>query len=143
MMWPIRRVLPCLIPVLLACAGHAGPDPVAPAPCAVGDSSLIHEVLYLGRRRPDGRIVSEAEWRRFLDDVFTPRFPSLTVVEATGRWRGANGDVEEEPTEVVTLLHAGDSASAAAVTQVALAYKQRFGQEAVLRERLPTCTRLE
>jgi hypothetical protein len=50
--------------------------------------------------------------------------------------------VESERTEVVTLLHAADSASQRAIEEIAMEYKRRFDQEAVLRERLSACTRL-
>jgi hypothetical protein len=88
--------------------------------------------------------VTEAEWQSFLDQVLTPRFPAgLTVVPAAGQWRGQSGAVERERSTIVTLFHAGDAASRRAVTEVALEYKRRFGQEAVLRERSPTCAAFE
>jgi len=45
--------------------------------------------------------VSDAEWRAFLDEAVTPLFPAgLTVVEATGQWKGQSGQVERERAEV-------------------------------------------
>ncbi len=127
-----------------ACAGHPGPAANFPASCAVGDTALVREVLYFGRNRPDGGVVSEAEWRRFLDEVLTPRFPAgLTVIQATGRWEGQSGVVEEENSEVVILLHGGNEAALRAIGEVIGEYKRRFQQEAVLRERTPTCARFE
>jgi hypothetical protein len=92
--------------------------------------------LYFGRNRPGGGTVDDAEWRTFLNQVLTRRFPAgLTVVNATGQWKGESGVVEQEQSNVVTIYHAGDAASNQAVREVALEYKRRFGQEAVLRER--------
>jgi hypothetical protein len=103
---------------------------------------MVRDVIYFGRNRPDGAIVTDAEWGSFLDSVVTPRFPAgFTVVEAEGHWRGVTGMVERERTEVITLLHAGDRRSRLAVAEVAAEYRRRFRQEAVLRERLDACAR--
>jgi hypothetical protein len=108
--------------------------------CEAGDRFLVRDTLYFGRNRPDGGIVGADEWRVFLDEVVTPRFPDgLTVLHATGQWRGASGSVEQEASEVVTVLHAGDAAARGKVAEIAAEYKHRFHQEAVLRERSGTC----
>jgi hypothetical protein len=65
------------------------------------------------------------------------------VVDATGQWRSANGAVEQERSQIVTIFHAGDETSRRAVAEVAAEYKRRFEQEAVLRERSATCARFE
>ena len=128
----------------LACAGRSAP-PVAPAAsCVVGDTALVRDLVYFGRNRPDGGTVSDADWQTFLDEFVTPRFPSgLTVVSATGQWKGASGLVETERSQIVTLFHAGDETARHAVAEVAAEYKRRFRQEAVLRERAPICARFE
>jgi Protein of unknown function (DUF3574) len=130
---------------MAACSRNPTPDN-APAPltCALGDSALVRETLYFGRNRPDGGTVSDAEWQTFLAEVVTPSFPAgLTVVEAVGQWKGSTGAVEQERSEVVTLFHSGDETARRRVGEIAAEYKRRFRQEAVLRERAPTCTRLE
>ena len=133
---------------VVACAGRpaprAAPAPVVTAACAVGDTAMVRDVVYFGRNRPGGGTVSDADWQRFLDEVVTPRFPyGLTVVNATGQWRGRSGVVEQERSEIVTVFHAGDAASPQAIADVAAEYKRRFQQEAVLRERSATCARFE
>ena len=133
---------------VVACAGRSAPPtapaPVATAACAVGDTAMVRDVVYFGRNRPGGGTVSDPDWRRFLDGVVTPRFPhGLTVVDATGQWRGQSGVVEQERSEIVTVFHAGDAASRQAIVDVASEYKRRFQQEAVLRERSATCARFE
>jgi hypothetical protein len=76
--------------------------------------------------------------------VVTPRFPAgLTVVDAKGQWRGASGRVEEERAEVLTLFHSGDDAARRAVSEIVDQYKQRFQQEAILRERTSACARYD
>ena len=127
-----------------ACAPASPPSAtVVPVPrCEPGDTAMVRDVIYFGRNRPDGGVVTDAEWEGFLDSVVTSRFPAgFTVVEAEGHWRGATGVVERERTEVVTLLHPGDEPSRRAVAEVAAEYLRRFRQEAVLRERLAACAR--
>jgi Protein of unknown function (DUF3574) len=125
----------------MACSRVSGADQVLhPLACAANDQAMIRDVLYFGRNKPAGGEVTDAEWDGFLNQFVTPRFPNgLTVVHATGQWRGASGQVERERAAIVTLLHATDSTSSAAVGEVAGEYKQRFGQEAVLRERDQVC----
>jgi hypothetical protein len=130
--------------VIAGCAGRASPSTTPTPSCAIGDTALVRDVLYFGRNRPGGGAVTDGEWQSFLDQVLTPRFPAgLTVVAATGQWRGKSGLVEQERSEVVTVFHSGDEAARRAVMEVAVEYKRRFQQEAVLRERMPTCARFE
>ena len=141
---------PRALVLLAALAGSscAGPRVAAPSPatalCAVGDTALVRDLVYFGRNRPDGGTVSDAEWLEFLDSVVTPSFPSgFTVVEGTGQWKGQSGAVERERSAIITFLHTGSVADRNRVAQVAGAYKRRFHQEAVLRERSPACARFE
>lgn len=130
--------------LLAGCSPNPSPAPSPTLGCAVGDSALVRETLYFGRNRPGGT-VSDSEWNSFLADVVTPRFPhGLTVTEGMGQWRGADTSaVEQERSQVVTLFHPGNEAARHSVHEIALEYKRRFQQEAVLRERTPTCVRLE
>ncbi|HEY7479415.1 MAG TPA: DUF3574 domain-containing protein [Gemmatimonadales bacterium] len=123
-----------------ACSRPAGASAVAH--CAAGDTALVRDVLYFGRNTPGGHELSDSAWQQFVDQVLTPRFPAgLTIWDAAGQWRGASGQVERERSKVLTLLHAGDSVSDGLVIEVVGEYKQRFAQEAVLRERVATCSR--
>jgi hypothetical protein len=112
--------------------------------CAAGDTVLVRETLYFGRNRPGGGTVSDTEWSVFLAEVLTPRFPAgLTVLEATGQWQGATGTVEHERSEIVTIFHPDTEAARRSAREVAQEYRQRFQQEAVLRESERTCARFE
>ena len=127
---------------IAACAGGAAQGPAPVVRCEVGDSTMVRDVLYFGRKRPTGGTVSDAEWQAFLNEVVTPRFPAgLTVIAASGQWRGQSGSVEQEQSEIMTLFHGGSEAARRAVQDIMAEYKRRFQQEAVLRERTPTCTR--
>jgi hypothetical protein len=131
--------------LLLAGCGPNLTPATSPAPlgCAVGDSAVIRETLYFGRNRPGGT-VSDTEWQRFLTEVVTPRFSQgLTVLGASGQWQGPAGVVEQERSQVVTIFHPDTEAARQSIREIAQEYKRRFQQEAVLRERAPSCTRLE
>ena len=107
--------------------------------CRADEQRLVSETLYFGTAKPGGT-VEPAEWSRFLQDSVTPRFPEgLTVWQASGQWRGADGTIVEEGSRVLTLVHADDAANSRNVEEIAAEYKRRFKQEAVLRTREPVC----
>jgi hypothetical protein len=91
--------------------------------------------LYFGTARPDG-VVTEAEFRAFIDREVTPRFPDgLTVIEAEGQFRGEDGTLVKEQSFVLILLYPYETFTTATryVEQIRNLYKDRFDQESVLR----------
>jgi Protein of unknown function (DUF3574) len=92
------------------------------------------DTLYFGTQKPEGGVVSDAEWQQFLADEITSRFPSgLTTWEASGQWRDQHNVIERERTHIVQIVHvAGDEAKIVAIISL---YKKRFAQEAVFRIR--------
>lgn len=147
----MRRLPISLTSSLLALAAVAGalaatafrPAAAASAAhCGVGDTALVRDILYFGRNTPGGAELSDSAWQQYVDEVLTTRFPAgLTIWDAAGQWRGASGKVERERSKVLTLLHAGDERSDRLVAEAVGEYKRRFTQEAVLRERVTTCSR--
>ncbi len=128
--------------VLTAAACRPAGASTSVAQCAVGDTALVRDVLYFGRNTPGGAELTDSAWQQYVDEVLTPRFPAgLTIWDAAGQWRGASGQVERERSKVLTLLHPGDARSVGLVTEAVGEYKRRFAQEAVLRERVTTCSR--
>lgn len=115
---------------LTACAS------LAPLPVKPGDPSACAErrqdrVLF-GMNSPDGP-VSEAQWQAFLAEFVTPRFPAgLTVYQAKGQWRGDSGQVEQEDSRAIDLIHQDTAEERKRVVEIADEYKRRFKQEAVL-----------
>ena len=134
--------LVCAVSAVTSCTRPAGASPTL-ASCAIGETALVRDVLYFGRNTPAGIELSDSVWQGFVDEVLTPRFPAgLTIWDAAGQWRGASGRVERERSKVLTLLHPADSISDGLVAEAVGEYKRRFAQEAVLRERTATCSRL-
>jgi Protein of unknown function (DUF3574) len=97
---------------------------------------FVRTELFFGSVRPDGQ-VTEAEFKRFLDQCVTPRFPDgLTVLMgALGQFRGADGVPVEERSMLVILLYPDEARheSSGKIEEIRDAYKQIFQQESVLR----------
>ena len=89
--------------------------------------------LYMGAA---GKAV---DWRRFLAEVVTPRFPAgLTVLEGQGQWR-AHGRVNREATRILVIYYAPDATSEARIETIRSSYKRRFRQQSVLRADSAAC----
>ena len=109
------------------------------AGCKSGERSAVHDALYFGTGKPGG-VVTREEWARFLETTVTPRFPQgLSVAEASGQWRGADGSTVRESTHVLQLVHANDTPSEKLVAEIVASYKVQFQQEAVLRVKASAC----
>jgi len=123
----MRVAAAALLVVLAGCAGMRGP-------CLRG-TPMLETQLFFGLSRPRGPAVSDAEWRAFLAEVVTPRFPrGLTVVDAEGQYiPRTTPEVRHERTRIVVLLHGGDGSADAAINEIVRDYRRRFDQESVLR----------
>ncbi len=122
--------------IVLAFAGCAV---VPSSPCAPGQQAMRTELLYFGTAMPQGT-VSPEDWRGFVDEVVTPRFPDgLTAWPATGQWRSAGGATVREASWVLSIVHRPDAKSDTALADIAEAYKKRFQQESVLRVSSDAC----
>ena len=91
--------------------------------------------LYFGTARPDGAVTDD-EFQAFIDREVTSRFPGgLTVVKAEGQFWGEDGTLVKEQSYILILLYPYENFSTATrqVEQIRNLYKDRFGQESVLR----------
>lgn len=108
--------------------------------CGPGSAAGSTAELYFGRNIGDVAGVSDADWRVFLDEEVTPRFPDgLTVMDAAGQWRGAGGTLGREASKVVMIVLSGSADERSRLEAVREAYKRRFRQEAVLLVEHPAC----
>lgn len=99
-----------------------------------GKDNLIKTELYFGLSRPDGGVVSQADWEGFVDEYITPRFKEgLTIVDAAGQWMGEDGELIKEETKIVILFHRNSGDKKAAIEYIRDKYKELFNQEAVVR----------
>jgi hypothetical protein len=117
--------------LLLLATGCAGTGPAfEPTP---GTQVLIRSELFFGRLKPDGSVVTDAEWRAFVADHVTTRFPEgFTVIDALGQYRGRDGQIKEEPTKVLVIVHGPEPRQRAAIQELRDLYRRLFQQESVL-----------
>ena len=142
------RVLNLLVLSLISVIGGSAPavrpgalaqENTATRDCAPSGTAYVRTTLYFGLSRPAGTI-GETEWRAFLREQVTPRFPEgLTVWDAHGQWRRPNGSIGRERAKVLLVVHDGRPAARAALTELVARYKQTFQQESVLWESASVC----
>lgn len=89
--------------------------------------------LFFGQNIGGKPGVSEADFRKFVDEELTPRFPSgLTVLEGGGQWKGDENRLIREASKVVVLVLPNGRDAGKKLDAARKAYKTRFGQESVL-----------
>jgi len=118
--------------VLAGCAG------LGPNACAPGLQRMVQTQLFFGRNVAGRFMVSDDEWRRFLDEEVTPRYPAgFSVSDIDGQYRNAGGMIARERSKQLLIISAGgDKAKLDAIRD---AYKRRFSQESVLLVESPVC----
>ncbi len=89
--------------------------------------------LYFGRAIRNGREVTDLEWRHFLAEEVTPRFPDgFSVSENYGQWRGPDGKIVGERSMKLFIVLSGKTGEDADIEAVRSRYKERFKQDSVL-----------
>jgi len=135
--FPARRAAAGLF---VACALLASAQSAAAAPSCGADEARPTAQLYFGLAVKDAADITEAQFIDFLDREVTPRFPQgLTVLDAQGRWRSANGQIVREASKLVVIVLPGEPGDRAALDAVRKAYELRFHQDAVLQVISPGC----
>ncbi|MDB5424312.1 MAG: hypothetical protein JWQ29_1728 [Phenylobacterium sp.] len=118
---------------LILALGLAGCSSVQTPACPVGQERLRTAQLFFGQNIGGKPGVSEADFRRFVDDELTPRFPDgLTILNGGGQWRGSENQLIRDASKVVLIVLPGKSDATPRIEAVRGAYKQRFQQESVL-----------
>ena len=93
----------------------------------------IRTELYFGTQVDGHGVVTDSDWKAFLAEVVTPRFPKgLTVLEGTGQWLGQQGPVHEQ-THVLIVYHPWSAEINNAIEDIRRIYRDRFHQESVMR----------
>jgi hypothetical protein len=112
--------------------------------CGRGAEPFLRTELFFGTNKPDGTVVTDAQFMGFLDTQITPRFPDgLTLLSAFGQFRGSDGKIIKEQSKLLILLYPRETAreSGAKIEEIRAAYLRAFQQESVLRAdgRLAEC----
>ena len=109
--------------VALTVSGCAAVGPV----CNSGLSPLVEAQLFFG-----GSVVPE-QWRAFLDQEISPRFPDgFTVLETQGQWRNRDGTISGETGHELLIITTRSNTNEEGLNAIRDAYKRRFMQESVL-----------
>jgi Protein of unknown function (DUF3574) len=106
-----------------------------------GCADRVHVRLVFGLQGPKGP-VTDAEWNAFLSDVVTPRFPDgLTIVEASGQWRGTDDRLQRERSRIVEIVQDQSADAGDRIDTIVQIYKKRHHQESVMvmRTHLEAC----
>ena len=114
-----------------AASGTAASDTTGAAvPAASPGDSYKRTELYFGGSRPDGSVITPAEFELFLDKEVTPAFPDgLTWLEAHGQWMGG----KEDSFVLIILYPFSDRHANRELEEIRTDYKAQFDQESVLR----------
>lgn len=116
----------------LALAGCAS-APVRQASCPTGQERLRTAQLFFGRNIGETPGVTDAAFRKFVDDELTTRFPDgLTVLDGGGQWRGSENQLIREASKVVLIVLPKTRDAEQRIDTVRTAYKTRFHQDSVL-----------
>ncbi|HEX8738273.1 MAG TPA: DUF3574 domain-containing protein [Pyrinomonadaceae bacterium] len=102
---------------------------------------FLRTELFFGTGKPDGSVVSEEEWQRFLAEEVTPRFPEgFTVVAGDGQFRDEqSGKIIREKSFILIVLYPLPTrkTSRRKIEQIRRAYVKAFEQQSVLRVDYP------
>lgn len=96
-------------------------------------TELYFSIAVEGREGFDERL---AQWREFLDEEITPRFPAgLTVLDGLGKWRNdETGQISPAlTTRVVVLLHPDTADNESRIAAIRTAWLDLTGQISVMR----------
>jgi hypothetical protein len=139
-----RQPTPVATPTLVPAPALAELD-IRDADARLKTDPFIRTELFFGSERPDKPEVSDVEFKQFLDEQITPRFPDgLTVLKGFGQFREADGDIVQESSFVLILLYPRETLreSSARIEEIRRLYKDQFEQESVLRVDDPRAVRV-
>ena len=134
----MRRLL--FFPLALCLSACAATRLSSTLACPNGTSAMMRAELFFGSSIGPETAISDAAWKTFLENDVTPRFPAgLTVTDASGQWRDAQGRIETEKSRDLILIVSDNDASLSAIAELRSIYKTRFCQESVLLSLTPSC----
>lgn len=108
-------------------------------PICQGDT-WSQTTLYLGRGL-SGASIDDEDFRAFIADEVTPRFPSgFTMSHGEGAWKNTvlQKTIYEKSTMLI-VLHPVTGSDRLALREIANAYRTRFHQQAVIEAIQPVC----
>ena len=126
-----------VFPMLLALQACAG---VTAGACGSGLTRMTEAQLFFGRNIQGGATVTDQQWREFVDQEVTPRFPEgFSVGDFYGQYRNQSGVIAREPSKQLLIVIRDMHADESKLSAIRDAYKRRFNQESVLLIEAPVC----
>lgn len=131
----MTRVGSLLLALLLAgCAMRA------PLACPAGQERLRTAQLFFGSHDPAQPRLNDRDFRRFVNEELTTRFPDgLTVLDGGAQWKGEEDRRIREAAKVVLIVLPREGDPTPRLDAVKAAYKVRFNQESQLLVTAPAC----
>jgi hypothetical protein len=132
----VRGVASKVMVLIAAAAGLGGCASLAfdgPS-CPTGEQPMRTAQLFFGQNIGGKPGVTDADFRKFVDEELTPRFPQgLTVLDGGGQWKGPDQKLIRESSKIVVLVLPRRSLTAGfKLNEVRETYRQRFRQDSVL-----------
>jgi hypothetical protein len=130
------------VAAVLALLAGCQTAPHAPA-CPVGQISQQTAELYFGGAIGPSSKVTDAQFRKYVDQELTPRFPDgLTVLDGGHQWKGEENRAIREAAKVVLIVLPKTQGAQVRIDAARSAYKSRFHQDAVVEVMPPACVAL-
>jgi hypothetical protein len=126
--------------VLIAVLLLAGCATRAPLTCPAGQERLRTAQLFFGRNGAAQSRLNDRDFRRFVNEELTTRFPDgLTVLDGGAQWKGEENRRIREAAKVVLIVLPREGDPTPRLDAVKAAYKVRFNQESQLLVTAPAC----
>ncbi len=132
----LKRKIALIFVLTIAAMSPAGVTAADTLTATEFGAKFVRVELYFGLRKPDGKSVTEGEWRAFLDTEVTPRFADgFTVIDAWGQFRGRDGTTIRVQSRVLVVMYpkSAKKKNGAMIDEIRAAYKKAYDQESVLR----------
>lgn len=96
---------------------------------------MVETDLYFGQTRPDGSMITEAEWTNFRDNQIAKVFKKgCTIIKASGNWLDpVTHKLITEPSYIVIHNYKKSAQKSQQIDSLAYWYKNMFQQQSVLR----------
>jgi hypothetical protein len=135
----MSRAAPPLLAAVLALSA-AGCASLKHDTCPAGQERLRTAQLFFGRSVGDQPRVTEAQFRKYVEEELTPRFPDgLTILDGGGQWKGKDDKLIREAAKVVLIVLTKEADQQPRLDAARAAYKTRFNQDAVMLVTQPAC----
>jgi hypothetical protein len=103
--------------------------------CSCSATRMVETDLYFGQTRPDGSMITDAEWQNFRDNQIAKVYKEgCTVIKASGNWLDpVTHKLITEPSYLVINHHKRSAQISQQIDSLKYWYIKMFQQQAVLR----------